>query len=127
MPRSVKEWVGRTDDSQLSNQAYKRLWRAQKGKCPKCGRFLRPPNIQQEHLKPIWAGGENRERNIELWCRVPCSFNKNGVEAGARAKADRQLDRHLGLTTKKQRMVRPLPGTKRSGWKHKVNGTWERR
>ena len=127
MARKVDEWVGRTDDSELSNEAYARLWRAQKGRCPKCTRFLRVGNITKEHLVPIWGGGENRESNIQLWCSVPCSSNKTAEEAPRRARADRQLARHLNLRTKKQRYCRPLPGTKRSGWKHKLNGQWERR
>lgn len=40
------------------------------------------------------------------------------------AKAKRIVEKRLGLREKKGR---PMPGTKRSGWKRKVDGTVERR
>ena len=128
MGRRRHEWRGATDDTPLPNAVYLRLWRRQGGRCPECGRPLRPGHIVREHLKPLWTGeGLNREHNIQLWCAIPCSQDKTSEETKTRAKADRQLYRHLGLRTRRQLKTRPLPGTKRSGWKHKLNGQWERR
>jgi hypothetical protein len=124
MDRSGDEWVGLTPDTPLPERVYKRLWRLQKGRCPKCGRFLRPGHVIREHVKPVWGGGENRESNIQLWCKVPCSSEKTSEEAAPRAKGDRMLRMYLGL---KKRKGRPMPGTKASGWKRKVDGSWIKR
>jgi hypothetical protein len=41
------------------------------------------------------------------------------------AKVRRRRQKHIGAFRRKQ--YRPLPGTKASGWRHRMNGDWERR
>jgi hypothetical protein len=122
--RSRPEWVGDNPDQALPAWVFRRLLRKQGGRCGSCTRLLKPGSVTREHVRPIWAGGENRENNIQLWCTVPCSSAKTVEEAPRRAKADRALSQHLGL---KRRKGRPMPGTKASGWKRKLDGSWERR
>lgn len=125
--RKVPEWRGKTPDAPLPPHVFTRLYRAQNGRCPVCTRLLQPGNITREHLKPISMGGENREGNIELWCTEPCSAAKTPQEARSRAKADRVLGRQIGAKAAVRARSRPIPGSRTSGWKHKVNGTWVRR
>lgn len=132
MPRTVKEWIGKTPDSEPSAACQLRVLRRQGGRCALCTRALGPKNKPHfDHDKPVWADGENRESNLRAICIEPCHADKTAREAGQRAKADRGAKRYFNLKSpsakRKPRFRRPLPGTKASGWRHKVDGTWERR
>ena len=98
--RKVEEWRGASDDTALPASVYLRIYIAQKGRCAKCTRLLQGGNIEREHVKPISMGGENRESNIQLWCRSPCSSDKTKAEAAPRAKADRVMKKHIGAKKK---------------------------
>ena len=119
--RKVDEWVGRTDDSMPPGSVYMRLWRAQKGRCPQCTRELTAGNVTREHVVPLWLGGENREKNIQLWCTVPCSRSKTSVEAKVKAKADRQFKKRMGFASASDARKPVVPGSKRSRWKKQYN------
>jgi 5-methylcytosine-specific restriction protein A len=77
-----------------------------------------------EHINPLWLAGDNKAEN-----RGPaherCAREKTKKEATQRAKVRKAAARHMGA--KKPRKGRPMPGTKASGWKHKLDGTWVRR
>jgi 5-methylcytosine-specific restriction protein A len=132
--RDVPEWIGKDDNAMPPASVVRRIYEQQERRCPICTRELQPGKIVREHWKPIWAGGANRESNLRLVCTIPCARDKTRGEAKQRAKADRCLTKHLGLKPPKKRSGvhrapkrRPMPGTKASGWKHKLDGTWERR
>lgn len=76
-----------------------------------------------EHLKPLWLGGADDESNMAP-AHERCAIEKTTKEAPIKAKGDRIRARHLGV---KKSQSRPMPGTKASGWKHKIGGGWERR
>lgn len=97
-----------------------RIYRAQDGRCKSCTRKLSPGNITADHIKPLEDGGQNRESNMQLICTAPCSSDKTGQENSRRANADRALAKHLGF---KPKFTRPLPGSRKSRYKRKVDGT----
>jgi len=80
-------------------------------------------NMTCDHIKPLEDGGENREGNLQMICTNPCSLRKTGEENSRRAKADRVARKHMGL--KKSKHI--VPGSRRSPWKKKVDGTVVRR
>ena len=127
MSRAVPEWIGKTDDSALPTSVYLRLWRKQDGRCGKCTRKMRAHNIEREHLVPLSMGGENRESNVELWCAVPCSSEKTASEAAPRAKADRATAKRWGFKSPSKKKRPPMPGSRASKWKKKLDGTVVRR
>jgi 5-methylcytosine-specific restriction enzyme A len=96
-----------------------------KGKCENCGVKIRPGNgPEYDHIIPDAVDGGNDLGN----CKVLC-FNCHGIKTNesdkpeiAKTKAIR--DKHIGAFVK---TGKPLPGTKRSGWKHKISGEWVRR
>jgi len=116
MPRTIDEWIGKTDDAMPPKSVVLRLAKKQGGRCGKCGRKLLPGHFIREHLKPLWDGGENRESNLELWCVSPCASEKTAGEATQRAEANRKQAYQLGLKTETQKR-RPFPGGKGSKWK----------
>lgn len=130
MARTKKEWVGKTDDAMPPNTVRLRIYRKQDGKCAVCPRKLRPGNITLDHRKPLEDGGENRESNCQLICTDPCSLEKTGEENSRRADADRFAIKQLGLDKvdpprrdTKQKVKRVMPGSRKSRFKRKLDGT----
>lgn len=92
--------------------------------CENCGNVLRAGNIEYEHLEADGLGGEPTLENCGVWCAVPCSKNKTFREDNPRMnKADRVLKKNYGLKAK----GRPMPGSKASGFRKRMDGTVERR
>ena len=124
MARSKDVWVGATDDSVPPAHVQLRVIRSQDHRCPICTRPLKTGNIACDHKTPLEDGGRNDEANLQMICIDPCHYDKTGRENSRRSKADRSAKQHYGL---KKRKGRPMPGTKASGWKQRMDGTWERR
>ena len=77
---------------------------------------------EAEHVVPHALGGQDTTDNLAPvhWrCHLPKT--KNDVRMIAKGK--RVRDKRLGL----KRSKNPMLGSKRSGWKKKMNGTVERR
>ncbi len=97
----------------------------QKGvpQCESCGNVLRSGGIIYEHVQPDGLGGEPTLENCKVHCIV-CAHVKTVTEDNPRMqKADRILKASFGL----KRKSRPMPGSRASGWKRKLNGQVERR
>jgi 5-methylcytosine-specific restriction enzyme A len=92
--RAVEEWIGKKPDTPIPARVILRIWDRQNGKCAKSGAKLFAGRFIKEHVKPLWAGGENRESNIKLYA-IEESKEKTKVEAGSRAKADRVRKKHI--------------------------------
>lgn len=91
-----------------------------------CGAALGPQNPGEvDHIEECWEGGDNSLGNAQVLGRkCGCHPKKTAEAAARRAKADRQKARHEDT---KPKPSRPLPGTRASGWRHKMTGEWERR
>lgn len=76
-----------------------------------------------EHLLALAAGGTDTEDNMGP-AHQKCAIEKTKDDLGIIAKINRVRAKHLGTKTKSSR---PMPGTVRSGWKKKLDGTVERR
>jgi len=48
------------------------VWRRDEGKCARCGSR---ENLEYDHIIPVYRGGSNTVRNIELFCQ-PCNREK---------------------------------------------------
>lgn len=93
-------------------------------RCENCGIVLRAGNIEFEHLQADGLQGEPTLQNCGVWCRSSCSKTKTHTEDNPRmAKADRVLKKNFGLQPK----GRPMPGSKASGLRRRMDGTVERR
>lgn len=122
----------------LTRKEYVSLFMEQDGRCGNCGQRLEVKGgsevelepddpgfkVRDEHVKPLWKGGDNDLSNRQLWC-LPCTKPKDASEATERAKCNEVRDKHIGAPM--PRKSRPMAGTKASGWRRKMNGTIERR
>jgi 5-methylcytosine-specific restriction enzyme A len=76
-----------------------------------------------EHVVPLAQGGEDGGDNIRP-AHVKCHRAKTAKDATDTAEAKRREARHIGI---KKQSRNPLPGTKASGLRKKLNGKVERR
>ena len=109
----------------LTRVARTRIFDNAKGTCCLCNFKIdagRGDKWIVEHIKPLWLGGDDDERNMGP-AHYKCAIEKTRQEAPVKAKSDRVRANHLGI--KKTR--NPMPGSKASGWRKRMDGTVERR
>lgn len=94
--------------------------------CETCGAELGKRNgLIYEHVQPDGLGGEPTLENCKVHCKT-CADIKTHTEDNPRmVKADRWLKKEYGLMP--ERRGRPMPGSRASGLKKKMNGSVERR
>ncbi len=99
--------------------------------CEGCNLRLGKKPFHYDHDKPEWlqtASKEEREainpEDVKLLGVECCHKPKTAVEAGERAKDYAVLEKEARVRAKPGR---PLPGTKASGLRKKMNGEVERR
>lgn len=98
--------------------------------CEGCGLKLGRKPFHYDHVFPEWlrvASKADREKikseDVKLLGYECCHKPKTAIEAGERAKDYAVLEKEAGARNKGPGM----PGTKRSGWKKRMDGTVERR
>lgn len=124
MARAVDEWIGKTPDTPAPPRVRLRVWDRDHGICQcGCGVKIRlGDKWQTDHIVAIINGGENRERNLRtLLVKHHAEKTREDV-AEKSAVADRRKH-HLGI----KRSSRPMPGSKASGLRKRMDGTVERR
>lgn len=90
--------------------------------CEGCNNQLRGTPIY-EHVQADGLGGEPTIENCKVHCKV-CADRKTFTEDNPRmSKADRVLKKYYGLMPAKKR---PLPGTRASGVRKRMDGRVER-
>jgi hypothetical protein len=76
-----------------------------------------------EHLQPDGLDGDNTLENCGVWCKTCADIKTHTVDNPTMAKADRVFKKQHGLTKSK----RPMPGSKASGLKKRMDGSVVRR
>lgn len=107
------------DRRALTQKERTEMFVAQKGKCGCCGRKLQRGQYHADHKQALEHGGDNDLGNIWLIC-LDCHKAKTRKDHQARAKGDRIS------VGGRQRSGPPLPGTRASGIRKRMNGTVER-
>ena len=97
MPRSVSEWIGRTDDTPVPPRVKDRIATNQGDLCAKCHTPL--TTAQCDHIIPLILGGENRETNLQMLC-VPCHVGKTRLDVKLKSKVASIRKKRLGLKKK---------------------------
>lgn len=125
MSRSVPEWIGKSDDSAIPPRVRLRVWDRELGRCHRCTRDIEPHSAWIiEHLKALINGGENREANLCLSCEW-CKPQKDREDVAIKSTVARKKKSMLGIPNKTK--SRPMPGSKASGLKKRMDGTVVRR
>lgn len=124
MSRSVEEWIGKTPDSAIPPRVQLRVFQKHGGVCPKCTRKLEPGKWACDHIIALINGGEHRERNLQPLCVSPCHSWKTREDVAEKSRNYKRAASHAGI---KARKSRPLPGSKASGIRKRMDGRVERR
>lgn len=108
-------------------------WQRSNGRCESgriahmpnigCGRKLFPGDIRFEHVDPDGLTGEPTLDNCAVLCRSCWMIKTTTYDVPAIAKAKRREARHIGARISRN----PMPGSKASGLRKRMNGTVERR
>src|SRR5262245_14979256 len=121
--RSVKEWVGKTPDTAIPNRVKLRVLDRYGRKCYLTGVPIRTGDKWDvEHVTALINGGENREDNLAPALKAPHKL-KTRTDMRIKKKNSRVMRRHYGLRVSR----RPIPGSRSTPWKRKINGQVVRR
>jgi len=100
------------------------IFQRAEGKCHICGAVIWPGDAWDvEHRIPLAQGGDDDGDNLSPAHR-DCHAAKTKRDAGDTARAKRLEARHIGAKAPSRAVI---PGSKRSGWKRKLDGTIVRR
>ena len=101
------------------------LFLKRKGSCASCHQKIDAGKAWDiDHILPLALGGTNEPENLQILCR-PCHQSKTSQSDIPRiAKIKRLKARHLGARSPS---TRPIPGSRRSPWKRKLDGSVVRR
>lgn len=121
--RTIKEWIGKTDDTAIPARVKIRIIARQSNKCFLSGIEFRPGDkIEFDHATALWLGGENRESNLRA-VLADKHKEKTRAEAPIKAKVQRMREKHHGIRRKRSGFL-----TNRDGpLKQKMNGEIVRR
>jgi len=112
-----------SDRLEFSKRTKLEAYQRAKGRCEECGARLDAGNVDYHHKNECTMGGDNSPENCMAVCKT-CHKRITGQRAPVIAKSNRLRARHLNL---EKPHGRPMPGTKRSGWRKRMNGKVERR
>ena len=93
------------------------------GHCEGCTRKLASGDFHYDHIIPDQLGGENGIGNCQVLCRSCHSLKTGKQDVPTIAKAKRRERSHLGIKTSRN----PMPGSRNSPFKRRMDGTTERR
>ena len=105
MSRKVKEWIGKTDDTQAPPRVRLRVFQREKGICHISGRKIRAgDHYQIEHKIAIINGGQNRESNL-FPALIGPHKEKTKADVKEKAKVAAKAKANLGI---KSAPARPI-------------------
>ena len=93
------------------------------GRCESCGAKLFPGHYQFDHVVADGLTGLADLSNCAVLCSS-CHSKKTSNDVVQISKAKRRERNHIGAKTPKGR---PIMGSRRSGWRKRMDGTVERR
>lgn len=118
--RAVPEWIGKTPNASIPDRVRLRVWDAAGGRCEICGRKIGAGERWDcDHIIALANGGENRESNLRVLC-CNCHKIKTRADVAEKAKIARIREKHLGIKPHKSR---PMPGSRQSKWKRRMDGS----
>ena len=103
----------------LTNKQRLQLFISEGGICCVCGgKIDGVKSAWDEHIDPLWLNGNNARENRGV-AHAKCARAKSAAETADRAKVRSTAEKHFGA----HRSRTPMPGSRRSGWKKKMDGT----
>lgn len=123
MSRSVDEWIGKTPDSNPPPRVRLRVFDRYEGRC-QCGcnrKILAGERWDLEDTIAIVNGGERRESNFKPWL-TEHHKGKTAKDVREKSIVRRKRMKSIGI---KPKTSRPIPGSKASGLRKRMNGQVE--
>lgn len=122
--RAVPEWIGKTDDAPIPPRVRLRVFEAHGGICHISGRRIQAGEPWDcDHIVALVNGGMHRETNLAPALRDK-HREKTALDVREKSIVRRKQMKSLGIAPKKGR---PMPGSKASGLRRRMDGTVERR
>ena len=119
MSRATDEWIGKTDDSAIPPRVRLRVFEAHGGVCHLSGRRIQAGEPWDcDHVVALVNGGEHRESNLAPALRDK-HREKTALDVREKSIVRRKRMKSIGIAQKKGR---PMPGSKASKFKRKMNG-----
>lgn len=117
--------TSKTPRKSISRTKRARVFAAADGICVFCGEGIDGVRDRWEiqHVIPLGLGGEDEESNMAPAHHHCHRQHTAKSDIPQIAKAKRVAAKHTGA----HRARKPLPGSRDSEWKRKMDGTWERR
>jgi 5-methylcytosine-specific restriction protein A len=120
--RAVQEWIGATPETAVPARVQLRVLDRTSGHCALCGRGIgRLCKPHFDHVTALINGGENRESNLQVLCGG-CHSVKTKADVREKSAVAKKRKKLLGI---KRQTGRPLPGTRASGIRKRMNGRVE--
>ena len=124
MVRTTEEWIGKDDDAKIPDRVRLRVFDRHNGICHRSGRKIRAGERWQcDHVVALVNGGQHRECNLAPILIAPHKEKTRDDVAEKKINA-RVRSKYLGI---KKRKGLPMPGSRDSKFKRKIDGRWERR
>lgn len=120
MTRSLPEWRGPTPDAAIPPRVKARIFERDGGRCRQCTRQVgagREP-FAFDHVVALANGGEHAEGNLQLLCQT-CHAVKTRADVAEKSAVYRKRAKHLSI----KKAARPMPGSRASKWKRRMDGT----
>jgi 5-methylcytosine-specific restriction endonuclease McrA len=118
VPRSVEEWIGKTDDEPFPPRIKVRIFDRYGGQCACCSRIIVGHLLARfDHRISLINGGQNRESNGQLLCHE-CHDAKTKLDVAEKSVIYNKRIKRMGFKRKKL-----IPGSKGSGLRKRMDGT----
>lgn len=120
MSRKVEEWIAKHDDTPIPPRVRLRIFERHGGMCHISGRRIRAGEPWDlDHIVSLINGGEHREFNLAPALRAPHK-EKTKEDVAEKSRVYHKKAKNLGISLKRKI---PMPGSKASGWKRKMDGS----
>jgi len=97
MPRTVKEWIGKTPDTKIPPRVRQRIYDRAQGQCHICKLPIKAgESWQADHVIALINGGEHRESNLAP-AHAHCHLAKTKQDVAIKKKIAATRQRHLGI------------------------------
>jgi len=101
------------------------LFLERNGSCASCNTKIAAGQAWDiDHILPIALGGTNESNNLQILCRTCHRLKTTQSDIPRIAKTKRLRAKHLGARSPADR---PIPGSRTSLWKRKMDGSVVRR
>jgi len=114
--------VGTTKRGRLTSRDRREIWERERGHCMLCNAKLQVGRFIFEHVRALELGGTDTKDNIRLTCKS-CATEKTRDDHSRAAHAKRQKSSVLGIKAPSRT---PLPGSRASGIRKRMNGKVEK-